>query len=177
MTCDQHLERILAYEQLTAGEQQSVAAHLRVCPQCREMAREWRALDHALTQQIRPPALSAGFDAQLRRRLTTEMAAASQAKLVEKRRALVEKQMASRQCRSLRWWIPRLLDVLGYGVAGGVGGWILATLLTRASASWSASLTLTGPQLLVASSSVGIFIALGLAALVFSRALRPSALR
>lgn len=177
MTCDQHQERIFNYERLTAGEQQSVDAHIRVCPQCREVARAWRALDTTLAQQVHAPALPANFDAQLRERIVNEPTTASQTGLAEKRRALEAEYVASRRRHNLRRGIPHLLDVLGYGVAGGIGGWIVAALLSRASASWTASLTLTGPQMLVASSAVGLIIALGLAALAFSRPWRQSLLR
>lgn len=177
MTCDQYQERILDSEQLTPGERESVDAHIRVCPQCRKVARAWWALDSALTQQLRAPALSAGFDAQLRQRIASEPPAASPTGLDERRRALEAEYVASHQRRDLRRWIPQLLDVLGYGAAGGIGGWIAMTLLTQAGASWSASLTLTGPQMLVASSAVGLIMALGLAAFAFSRPLRHALLR
>jgi anti-sigma factor RsiW len=177
MACDQHQERILDYEQLTAGEQQSVDAHLRVCPQCREVAREWRALDSALSTQLRAPELSRHFDAQLRQRIASETAILTETSLAEQRRALEAEYTAAHRRQNLGWWIPRLLDVLGSGVAGGLGGWFLLMLMAQANTVWTASLTLTGPQMLVISSATGLVIALGLVAFAFRRPLRQVASR
>lgn len=134
-------------------------------------------MDIALTQQLHAPAPSADFDAQLHQRIAAEYSAVKQIGLAEKRRALEAEYAASQQRRNLRQWTPRLLDVLGYGVAGGMGGWIVAALLSQTNALWTTSFALTGPQMLVVSSSVGIIIALGLAVLAFGRSLRRTLLR
>ena len=177
MSCNVYQDRILDYEQLTAAEQQSVDAHLQVCPECRKVAREWRALDHALTRQLQAPAVSANFDAQLLQRIAREPAAAAKTDLAQRRRALEPEYAIARQARTERPWIPQLLDVLGFGTAGGLGGWLLATLLTQTSAAATASQALTGLQMLVVSSAVGILFALGLVALAFHRPMRLALLR
>ena len=177
MACDLYQDRILEYDQLTASEQQSVDAHLRACPACREFAQRWQALDGALARQLRAPALSPDFDAQLRQRIAREAPSTAQANLAERRRALEAEYAAARQRQTLRRWIPRLLDVLGCGVAGGIGGWLLVTLLTQAGAASTAFPALTGPQMLVASSVAGIIIAFGTVALAFNRPLRQSLVR
>jgi len=177
MNCNQYQDRILEYEQLTAGEQQSLDVHLRGCPLCREFAQQWHALDGALTQQLHAPMLSAGFDANLRQRITTNAAAARQGGLAERRQALDAEFAAIRQRNRLRGWIHGLLDVLGYGVAGGMGGWVLATLLTRMSHARSVSPDLTEQQISIATALVGMVIFLGLTAAVFCRPVRRFVLR
>lgn len=177
MNCDLHQDRILDYETLTAAEQHAVDAHLQVCPECRELARQWRALDAALAQQLHAPAVSECFDAQVRQRITSEAMTATEAGLAERRRGLEAEYAASRQLHHLRQWIPQALDVLGFGVAGGLSGWVAVKLLMLASAAWHASPALTGPQSLVISSATGLVIALGSIALTTSRMMRRVWLR
>jgi anti-sigma factor RsiW len=177
MNCEPYQDRILDYEQLTAAEQQSVDAHLRVCPHCRELGRQWRALDAALANQLRAPDTPEGFETQVRQRIAGEMRAATDADLAERRRMWEARYATSHRCQSPWRWIPRVLDVLGFGVAGGLGGWVVLRLLTLASAAWSAAPALTATQALVISAATGIVIALGLAALVFNRTLRRVWLR
>ncbi len=177
MNCNVYQDQILNYEQLTAIEQQAVDAHIHACPHCREVARAWRALDAALTRQLRAPELSARFDACVRQRIASEAATVSHADLAERRRALETEFAASRPRPNRRRWIPQALDVLGFGVAGGMGGWLLLTLLTRATAAWATLAPPTGPQVLAVSSVIGVALALGLVALGFRRPIRQAFLR
>jgi anti-sigma factor RsiW len=79
MLCEIIENRILDYQenQLSAAQRAEVETHLAGCPACREFARQLQQLDAALAARVKIPALSAGFDRQLRERIQAAPAALS----------------------------------------------------------------------------------------------------
>ena len=101
-----------------------VGAHLAGCARCREFLETQRAIDRSLAAQITAPALSAGFDRSLRRRLAAE-----------RRRALWD-------------YLPDVLH-LGGGLAGSlVCAWLLPEQ-AKAVLAMGAGFTVSGYLILV----------------------------
>ncbi len=167
MPCAEFEDRILdlVEHQLAVGERPAVEAHLEVCADCGEFARELTALDAALTRELDAPVLPADFDARLWRRIEAESAPRPAADCVERKRQ-IEAEFAA-QLRSLRapaHWLPAILDGAAYAVLAVVAGLLLMRWAPELAALLPKSLPAGGRDWLLAGGSTGVFLLVGVGA-------------
>ncbi len=118
MSCDE-LEILVAdflENRLSPPERPAVDAHLAACPRCRQLARQLRELDAALTAAVKSPGLSSGFTARLRHRIQSETAGLSEADRADPKRRLQAEFEAGSALLRRRWLRSAgCLDLLGWG--------------------------------------------------------------
>jgi len=175
MDCEAIESRILDYldQQLAAGDRALVETHLAGCPACRALARQLEQLDASLARSVKPPALSAGFDARLRQRLQNETKALSEVERAERKRQLqAEFEAGLAQLAGHRFTVGGLLNTLGYAALGGLVGGLLWQLLPRATTLPSGlSSGGAGPSLLPSFVASAVLLIISLA-IAFPRQVR-----
>ena len=167
MLCELIENKILDYQenQLSAAQRAEVETHLAGCPDCREFARQLQQLDAALSASVKIPALSAGFDRQLRERIQSTPATLSEAYRAERKRQL-QAEFEAGMAESVGGWftLGRLLNYLAWPAVAAVAGW----LAWRISAEWAARLpaqSLGGyaPIMIPCLAASAVFLTVGLA--------------
>ncbi|HZQ47637.1 MAG TPA: zf-HC2 domain-containing protein, partial [Verrucomicrobiae bacterium] len=90
MSCEEIENKILDYQdnQLSAAQREEVENHLAGCAGCRGFAGQLQRLDAALSARVTVPALSDGFERQLRKRIQIAPVVLSEAQRVERQRQL-----------------------------------------------------------------------------------------
>lgn len=133
----------------------TVRQHIEQCARCRSWAAEFAALDATLAAELPRLALSPGFDARLRERLSALAAPATRGEL----RARLEREHDS-LVESLRAVTRRraLLGAVG-SAAATLGVLLAARSLLAQGAAWLPSLG-EGPERWVAMGGMGAAIAL-----------------
>jgi anti-sigma factor RsiW len=126
----QHEDRLLEYldGQLPAPEARAIEAHLATCPECQALRRQWEQLDEKLARTLAQPRLSPDFAARLRQQVAVEARAGAAGVRVGEGGGLKaqahELRIEARRRGTSGLWLG-LLDGLGYGAAGAVGGYWL----------------------------------------------------
>jgi anti-sigma factor RsiW len=167
MLCEMIENKILDYQdnQLSADQRAEVETHLAGCPACRELARQLQQLDAALSTRVKIPALSAGFDRQLREQIQSTPADLSDAQRAERRRQLqAEFEAGMARIGRGSFTLGRLLNYLAWPAVACVAGW----LAWRLTAEWAARLpaqSLGGfaPIMIPCLAASAVFLAVGLA--------------
>ena len=127
---------------LPPAESKAVEARLANCPECRDLALQWRQVDDVLTHELKRPALSKDFSARLLQRVEREsvpVKPVSSAPLSSKWEAELNAEWVDYRKKVLRRQLPAALDYLGYGAITAV----LACLFVRLAPKWLNSI----PQL------------------------------
>ena len=167
MLCEEIENRILDYQenQLSAAQRAEVETHLAGCPACREFARQLQQLDAALAARVKIPALSAGFDRQVRERIQAAPAALSEAQRAERKRQL-QAEFEAGMARIVRgsFALGRLLNYLAWPALAAVAGWLAWLLTTQWTAHLPAqSLSGLAPGTIPWLVASAVFLAVGLA--------------
>ncbi len=162
-------DRLLEYldGQIPAPGARAIEAHVAVCAKCQALRGQWEQLEERLARTLAQPRLSADFATRLRQQVAAEAKADAQnARLQEKDWSQTQvmpiwAETGRRGSGAL--WLD-LLDVLGYGAAAAVGGYVLSHL----TAAWAPGLASTGDAFLrsraflFAVVSAGAVLAVGL---------------
>jgi anti-sigma factor RsiW len=156
MSCPEYELRIAEWveHRLPEGEKAALEAHLAACPECRDFAARWRALDATLARSIQPAALPADFTTRLWQRIESPLAGPAISSEALKRQ--VETEHAARMARLDRRFksLGSLLDALGLGVlcAGAASAaYLVAPDLIRQALPAGASGIWADPRVLAAT--------------------------
>jgi anti-sigma factor RsiW len=123
-------DRLLEYldGQLRAPEARAIEAHLRFCPECQALRRQWEQLEERLVRVLAQPRLSSDFAARLRQEVAGEAKEGALGLEAPRSRVPVaqpyESSNEARRRETRVFWFA-LLDGLGYGAVAAIGGYWL----------------------------------------------------
>jgi anti-sigma factor RsiW len=167
MSCQEIEHSILDFQEnrLSPAQRAEVETHLNSCADCRQLARQLRQLDAALSASVKVPALSAGFDRRLRERIQAAPAALSEARRAERKHELqAEFEAGLARIGRGSFGLDSLLKHLTWPALATVAGWLawLVTLHLTAHLNVQ-SLGGLAPNLLPWLAASAVFLAVALA--------------